>query len=83
MVFGEGIRYVVPQYVSGTENFTFSFRVAKPVGECKVLLKQGGKEIAQWKRRGLLPAEMEQIEVDCKTIEQGREIEVMLALEGR
>lgn len=83
VVFGEGIRYVVPQYVSGTENFTLSFRVARPVGECKVLLKQGGKEIAQWKRRGLLPAEMEQIEVDCKTIEQGREIEVMLALEGR
>lgn len=63
----EGIRYTLPQAVSGTRDVTISMRVAAPWRNRTVLIKDGDMEIKRKKMIRLHPAEM--IRIDMKAHE--------------
>ena len=67
---------LVPERISGKENVTVSFRVKKPVKACTIELRQGERVIKAVKKPKLLPAEMVQISIDKKLLNEGENLEV-------
>jgi len=55
---GNGIRYVVPQFISGTEAVDFSMRVAAPDLDRCVVFSSGGQTIRKMKENVLAPSSM-------------------------
>jgi len=76
VVPGRNVGYAVPQRVSGEKNFTLSFRVKRPIENCKVTVSQGGNVISEVKMRKAIPANMIQIKISADRLESGKEIEV-------
>lgn len=74
----KGIRYVIPQHISHKKDFFLSFRVKRPMEDCAVELIQNGQIIMKRKKIRLLPAEMIQIKVPEKSIQDHGEIEVLV-----
>jgi len=74
---GGNIGHIIPQRVSGKENFTLSLRVNKPIENTKIQVISGNKIIAVKKLRKALPAEMIQLEVDPTFINQTSTLEVI------
>lgn len=72
------IGHVIPQKVSGKKDFQISLRVRKPVGKCKILVKQGENLIASVSLPKALPAEMIQFPVKAEKIFTNEKIEVSL-----
>jgi NADPH-dependent 2,4-dienoyl-CoA reductase/sulfur reductase-like enzyme len=62
---GEGVRYTLPQKVSGERDCTLSLRVTGPWRNRCVVVRDGDREIARKKEMRLHPAEM--IRLDLKT----------------
>ncbi len=58
---GEGIRYVLPQSISGTRDITISFRVTEPARNKRVIICDGDRKVKRKKIIRLHPAEMIQI----------------------
>lgn len=70
------IGYTVPQRVSGTGEFTLSLRVKKPMKDCKIVVRQAGKEIAVKKMKKAIPAEMIRLDISHEKLVSGLYLEV-------
>ena len=60
---GNGVRYTVPQRVTGKEDFVVSLRVGAPMRDVTVTARQGGAVIGRKKMKKALPAEMIRMKV--------------------
>ena len=60
---GHGVRYTVPQRVTGKEDFIVSLRVGAPMRDVTVVARQGGAVIGKKKMKKALPAEMIRMKV--------------------
>ena len=72
---GDGIRYTLPQSVSGEDDFILSMRVTEPSRNRKVVVKNGDKIIRKKEVR-LHPAEMIRIKVGKDVASGGDAMEV-------
>ena len=71
---GEGIRYVVPQYLDPAASdgpVTLRFRVSKPVGRCTLTAAQNGKALLRKQRPAAAPGEMERLTLDPALLGEG------------
>ena len=74
---GEGVRYVLPQTISGERDFILSLRVTAPWRDRTVVIRDGGgKEIRRRKMMRLHPAEMIRIPVKKGAGADGSPLEV-------
>ncbi len=71
---GEGVRYVLPQKVSGARDFTLSLRVAAPSRNQAVWVKDNEKKVARKKMVRLHPAEMVRIKVKANKLESAKRL---------
>ena len=70
------IGHVIPQKVSGQQDFGLSMRVRKPLKKCWVTVKQGDVELKTVKLPKANPAEMIQFVVPAEKIKADEKIEV-------
>lgn len=76
---GEGIRYVLPQFVSAKRDVTLSLRVCEPAENSRLLFRSGEKVLASVSRRRLNPAEMTRIEMKVSQLAGVERLEVAVA----
>lgn len=67
---------LVPACISGREDVTISFRVKKPVKNCKIEIWQGENLVKAKKQLKALPAEMIQIKLKKEELNESENIEV-------
>lgn len=72
------IGHVIPQKISGTRDFSLSFRVRKPMGRCKIEVRQGQTVLTTVKLPKAIPAEMIQFPVPCAEMTTDRNVEVFI-----
>ena len=72
------IGHVIPQKVSGTQDFSLSFRVRRPMGKCRIEVRQGDTVLTTVKLPKAIPAEMIQFTVPCKEMTADRNVEVFV-----
>ncbi|HCD42904.1 MAG TPA: pyridine nucleotide-disulfide oxidoreductase [Lachnoclostridium sp.] len=70
------IGYTVPQRVSGTTEFTLSLRVKKPMKDCRIVVRQDGREVAVKKMKKAIPAEMIRFGISHEKLVSGLNLEV-------
>ncbi|WP_312430813.1 NAD(P)/FAD-dependent oxidoreductase [Lacrimispora sp.] len=70
------IGYTVPQRVSGTKEFTLSLRVKRPMKDCRIVVRQAGKEVAAKKMKKAIPAEMIRFVISHEKLVSGSDLEV-------
>jgi hypothetical protein len=76
---GQGIRYVVPQYISGTEAVDFSMRVVVPELDRYVVFRSDGQTVRRMKQNVLAPSSMVRFRVRGERFQNiGRELTVEL-----
>ena len=76
-IAGNGVRYLVPSFVSGGTGFTgLKFRVSRAVKNPKIVVSCNGNIIAERSAKIVLPAQMEQILVDKSKINGDLIVEV-------
>jgi len=76
---GSRLGYIIPSTALSKkdEQITLKFRVMKPFGVSKVIIKNNGKVVKEFKKLYLLPAEMENIKINMLDFEAGTiEVEV-------
>lgn len=73
---GEGVRYVLPQCVSGKRDFTLSLRVTAPWRNRTVVVRNGDKDVIRKKMMRLHPAEMIRIDIGKHIAAGGASLEV-------
>jgi len=77
VIAGEGIRYTLPQKISGERDFTLSMRVISPWRNRSIVLEGNDKrEIKRKKMMRLHPAEMIRIDVKAQEISSFSTLEV-------
>ncbi|MBN1334099.1 MAG: FAD-dependent oxidoreductase [Synergistales bacterium] len=77
VIAGEGIRYTLPQKISGERDFTLSMRAISPWRDRFIVLEGNGtKEIKRKKMMRLHPAEMIRIDIKAKEISSFSTLEV-------
>lgn len=52
------IGHIIPQKISGAQDVCLSMRVTRPMENCRIVVRQGGREVAVKKMKKALPAEM-------------------------
>ena len=72
------IGHVIPQRVSGKEDFQLWMRVRRPFGRCKIVVKQGDTILKTVKLPKASPAEMIQFVVPADQIQENQNIEVLV-----
>lgn len=70
------INHTVPQRVSGTRPFNLSFRVNRPLKDCRMVVRQNGREVAAKKMKNAIPAEMIQIAIKPEALDLEGDLEV-------
>lgn len=70
------IGYTVPQRVSGEKEFTLSLRVKRPMKDCRIVVRQAGKEVAVKKMKKAIPAEMIRFVISHEKLVSGSDLEV-------
>jgi hypothetical protein len=73
---GEGVRYVLPQSVSGERDFTLSLRVTAPWRNRTVVVRSGERDVFRKKMMRLHPAEMIRIDIKKENAASGNSMEV-------
>lgn len=73
---GNGVGHTVPQRVSGTSDFTLSLRTTGHYRDCRIVVRQDGKEVAVKKMKKAIPAEMIQFEVKADKLCRAGALEV-------
>lgn len=73
---GSSIGYTVPQRISGKKSFDLSLRVKRPLGECRIVVRQDGKEVASRKMKKAIPAEMIRLSVSSRNFLSCSDLEV-------
>ena len=71
-----GVRYILPQQVSGKSDFTLSLRVTEPSRDRAVWVRDGDRKVARKKLVRLHPAEMIRIKVKTEKLENAKNLEV-------
>ena len=71
-----GVRYVLPQQVSGNSDFTLSLRVTEPSRDRAVWVRDGDRKVARKKMVRLHPAEMIRVKIKKDKLETARKLEV-------
>ncbi len=71
-----GVRYVLPQQVSGKSDFTLSLRVTEPSRDRAVWVRDGDRKVARKKLVRLHPAEMIRVKIKKDKLETARKLEV-------
>ncbi len=82
---GKGIRYIVPhkiQIENIDRHLTLMFRANNVYENVRILIKNNGKQLKSLKKRCLVPAEMELIELREREIQMLQEGTVTVELEG-
>lgn len=72
------IGHVIPQRVSGKRDFQVSMRVRRPMGRCRITLRQGENTVVSKVVPKAIPAEMIQFQVPSDKINSGEKIEVLV-----
>ena len=72
------IGHVIPQSISGKEDFQLSLRVRRPFGKCRIVVKQGDTVLKTVKLPKAIPAEMIQFIVPAEQIQENQNIEVLV-----
>lgn len=72
------INHVLPQKISGTRDFKLSLRVNRPLGECKIVVSQKGREVAVKSMKKALPAEMIQMDIASGNLKGTEDLEVSI-----
>jgi NADPH-dependent 2,4-dienoyl-CoA reductase/sulfur reductase-like enzyme len=73
---GEGVRYTLPQTISGKRDITLSFRVKEPARNKRVIVCDGDRMVKRKKIIRLHPAEMVQIPLKKTTLKDIRSLKV-------
>ena len=70
---GNGVGYVLPSNAIShqDDHVTLKLRVTKPFDICNLVVKNNGDVIKKMKKLYLLPAEMENIDLDLKNVDKG------------
>lgn len=63
-----GVGHTIPQAVSGECDFQLSLRVRDHYGDCRIVVKQDGREVAVKRMKKAIPAEMIQFQVKADKI---------------
>ncbi|MCP4575516.1 MAG: FAD-dependent oxidoreductase [Deltaproteobacteria bacterium] len=71
-----GVRYVLPQQVSGNSDFTLSLRVTEPSRDRAIWVRDGDRKVARKKLVRLHPAEMIRVKIKKDKLENARKLEV-------
>lgn len=72
VVNGNNVNYVIPNIITSKDPVNLKFRVKKPFGKCTIVIKNNETEIKRINKLYLLPAEMENIKLDLKNVEDGK-----------
>jgi NADPH-dependent 2,4-dienoyl-CoA reductase/sulfur reductase-like enzyme len=72
----EGVRYVLPQKVSGERDFTLSLRVAAPSRNQAVWVRDSERKVARKRMVRLHPAEMVRIKVKANKLQGAKRLRV-------
>ena len=72
------IGHVIPQSISGKEDFQLSLRVRRPFGKCQIVVKQGDTVLKTVRLPKAIPAEMIQFIVPAEKIQENQNIEVLV-----
>lgn len=70
------IGHTIPQKISGEQDVTLSMRVRKLIRDCRIVVRQGGKESGAKKMKKALPAEMIQLTIKADKISSKDALEV-------
>ena len=70
------IGHIIPQTVSGQREFNLSMRVRRPMGKCRIAVKQGDTVLKEVKLPKAIPAEMIQFTVPCEHMTADQNVEV-------
>lgn len=73
---GSGVRYTLPQTVSGDRKFTLSLRVTAPWRDRTVVVRSGDRVAARKKMMRLHPAEMIRLDIKKEAVANGSSLEV-------
>lgn len=73
---GQNVGHVIPQRISGTRDFTLSLRVRQPLEHVSIVVRQGDTEVLRRKMRKALPAEMIQLPIKAKKLNNTADMEV-------
>lgn len=73
---GQGIGHVIPQFISGKNDFNLSLRVRDHYRKCRITIRQNGCLIAEKKLPKAIPAEMIQFKVSAAGIQDQGVLEV-------
>ncbi len=71
-----GVGHTIPQAVSGENDFQLSLRVRDHYGDCRIVVKQDGREVAVKRMKKAIPAEMIQFQVKADKIVGKNALEV-------
>ena len=72
------IGHIIPQKVSAARDFNLSLRVRKPMGKCKIEVRQGQAVLKTVTLPKAIPAEMIQFAVPCAQMAADRNVEVLV-----
>jgi thioredoxin reductase len=75
---GNGIRYVLPQYISPNKDITFSMRVTQPYKNKTIVFKDGNRELKKKTFKALNPAEMIRIDLNAQELMDVLNLEVYI-----
>lgn len=75
---GSGINHTVPMRVSGEKDVCLSLRVSRPAGDCRIVVRQNGRELAVKKMKRALPAEMIRMQIPAERLQRSGALEVVL-----
>ena len=73
---GRGVGHTVPQRVSGTADFTLSLRVTGHYRDCRLVVRQDGREVVSKRMKKAIPAEMVQLAVKAGNLRRIGALEV-------
>jgi hypothetical protein len=72
----QGVRYILPQHVSGLRDFTLSLRVPEPLRDRAVWVRDGDRKVARKKMVRLHPAEMIRVKIRGEKLQNTKTLEV-------
>jgi NADPH-dependent 2,4-dienoyl-CoA reductase/sulfur reductase-like enzyme len=75
---GDGIRYVLPQYISAGRPVDMSMRVMAPCRNREIVFLDGYREVKVFKRRRLHPAEMVRLKLTEKDLDGVQSLKVVV-----
>lgn len=78
IIAGQNIGHAIPQKTSGKADFKLSFRVRRPLKDCRIIISQDSNTIYNKKLIKAIPAEMIQINIKADRILPDKEIEVQV-----